>query len=46
MKIEMIRTLTFTFSTKLQNWGFQRSISKDDSGKVVAFPREVIVFCN
>ena len=33
MKIEMICTLTFTFSTKLENRG-SLSVSKDDGGKV------------
>ena len=50
MKIEMICTLTFTFSTtKTRELRFSCSVSKDDLGKMakwVAFPRAVIVFCN
>ena len=34
MKIEMIRTLTFTFSSKTRELRFSRSVSKDDGGKV------------
>ena len=36
MKIEIIHTLTITFSTKLENWGFHVLFLKiDDGGKVV-----------